>query len=430
MKELPIFLQSILDHAAIAQPKTILTLEGLPLKLWPAEKGHIQWLKSYLEPAAAEHHGTVQDGNAWKIGCFFDMDIVSDAAAFQQSGKIDWIDVWNGRSVIRRSIFNRGLVLDYDSEEGLLCCYDLCNMQIIQVTSAHTKSPAHELGRLIRDIYLSLMRSKGWNLFHAAAIQANGTTYLFPGSSGSGKTSLVIAMVQSGADFIANDRILLKLDNDKIRIKPYPMAIAIGLGTAQQYPVLKNLILEPSVLQYPRRRYSLQNVVNTPMAKWSELPDKLQLFPHELIKSLGATGKISTGDRVGAVIFPAISRFQVSEFQKISRSSAEKIFSANVIEGNDDITAPWRPLPWNSKYQPRHREIVDRLLQLPMLKFSFHANRSNMNEVKSYATHLGAAMDTFFPGIESGNITSDTSGCKTSPNDNPKQPADIQSILP
>jgi len=407
MTGLPHFIKSIMNCARDAKSETLFHLGELEFSLWPGEKGHVQWLKSYLQPAVVERPVKYASQRAWKVGSYFDMEIIKDISVFKRAGYTDWVDVWTGRKIVHRMFFGQNCILDFDPEEGFACCYDLAQKQVIQVTSAHTTSSVHELGRLLRDIYTAHMRFEGWELFHAGAFRANDTIYMVPGASGAGKTSLIVAMVKSGAEFVSNDRVFLKCNKEGVSLRPYPMAAAIGLGTVQQYSTLRGLVLEPWELQYPRRRYHYQKVQATPEFQWPQLEEKLQFFPNELMANLEGGGSgIHGGGQIGAIISPQLNDIQRSEFKRMSRSSAQEILKKSYIDGNTDITSPWRPLPWQAHPVENHHLIINRLLEFPLVNFTFYASRSRMNEVSSYSSYLREAMDSLFP-LMSGDNSSD-----------------------
>ena len=393
MSPLPDFINAILQQAEQAEPLESIGVDTLTIDAWPPEPGHLEWLKQYLSPLAHSGKSGDHENQRWKIGSFFAADIISAMAILLESGRVDWFEVWNGKCHLQRVFFSPALVVDFDREYGHLCCYDLDQHRITLVTSAHTPDPLHELGRLMRDVMTEYLRADGWELFHAGAVRIDGRTILLPGNSGAGKTSLVVALLHAGADYIANDRVFLKPTADGVLLRAFPMAIAMGLGTAMQYPQLKHHILEPWSLAYPRRRLLPEQVAQNPEQAWEKLPDKLQFFPQELTRLMGMRDVVADG-RVDAVVFPRIHDLQGTQLHPADPEEARRILVDNVLDpSRGGLTAPWRPLNFPRPQQPSHQHSIDRLLQCPLVQFNFLASRNLLNDVRRYGDYLLGALD-------------------------------------
>ena len=394
MKPFPFFLDTILQQTFDANVTKTINLNGLGVDLWLAEQGYASWLEMYLSPLAKAGSPNENKKNTWKAGNFFSPEVVSDTAIFLESGVMDWFEVWNGKCHIRRLFFSPQLVVDFDREYGTVCCYDLENKTVTLVTSAHTSDPVHELGRCIRDLLTAFMRSRGWELFHAGAVRVGGKICLLPGYSGAGKTSLVVAMLHAGGDYIANDRVFIKVTGDTVRLKAFPMAAAIGMGTAMQYPQLKHYIQNPWSLKYPRRRLTPEQVSVNPEQAWEKLPDKLQFFPQELIRLMGK-GQIVEGGTIEAVVLPHISDYQGASVTPAEVEKVSSILENNVLDPSlDSSTAPWRPFDFPPVKAPSYQTSIEKLLTLPLVDFHFLASRNLLNDVRNYSRYLLSTIES------------------------------------
>lgn len=65
-------------------------------------------------------------------------------------------------------------------------------------------------------------------LFHAAVIEMGGTTVMFPGEAGSGKTTLVAALLMHGCQFFSDELAVISADDLHVSPLPLPMSIKPG----------------------------------------------------------------------------------------------------------------------------------------------------------------------------------------------------------
>jgi hypothetical protein len=73
-------------------------------------------------------------------------------------------------------------------------------------------------------------------LFHAAVIEKEGTTVMFPGEAGSGKTTLVAALLRSGCWFYSDELAVINIDDLNVFPLPLPMSIKPGsVGPLEPY---------------------------------------------------------------------------------------------------------------------------------------------------------------------------------------------------
>ncbi len=78
----------------------------------------------------------------------------------------------------------------------------------------------HPLGSLLM---LYLVHLKGGVLMHASAVIDSGNSYLFSGVSGIGKSTMARLWFECGADVINDDRVILRLQGDDVKIYNNPM---------------------------------------------------------------------------------------------------------------------------------------------------------------------------------------------------------------
>jgi hypothetical protein len=73
-------------------------------------------------------------------------------------------------------------------------------------------------------------------LFHAAVLEKDGTTIVFPGETGSGKTTLAAALMINGCRFFSDEIAVLNVENLCVSPLPLPMSIKPGsVGPLSRY---------------------------------------------------------------------------------------------------------------------------------------------------------------------------------------------------
>ena len=95
---------------------------------------------------------------------------------------------------------------------------------------------------IFRPILDELLYDSGYMLLHAAGVASHGEGCIITGPAGSGKTSVVSGLIDKGFEFIADDRIVLKKDDDD-RVCMYAFPEYIRRVVTARGP--KRLVLPP-----------------------------------------------------------------------------------------------------------------------------------------------------------------------------------------
>ena len=69
----------------------------------------------------------------------------------------------------------------------------------------------------------------------------NGRGLIFPGSSGAGKTTLAIRLLQSGFDFLSDDMLFLDPSAESLRVLGFPDEIDVTGETLELMPQLQDI---------------------------------------------------------------------------------------------------------------------------------------------------------------------------------------------
>lgn len=282
-----------------------ITVQGLKLGLWASEAGYYPRLLQYLHPLPLEKPLPVQ--YHFRMGCFVGDEIFQQAIKSIDQGAVDISRVDTGHREIERIVFSPELIVDCDRYQGMLWVTDLARYSVTMVFSSRTHWKSLEVGRCAREIINGYLEDRDWQVFHSGAVQTESGTFVVIGNAGAGKTSLILSLVSSGAHFISNERSYITLENGELHTLVSPLPVAIGMGTALQFPQIRHFIRHPEYCLYPPRRMNRDLIRKTPENRWPELEDKVQLLPAEIIAALSAPEGLA-GGKVTGIVVPDMSR--------------------------------------------------------------------------------------------------------------------------
>ena len=169
----------------------------------------------------------------------------------------------------------------------------------------------------------------------------------------------------------------------------FPMAVAIGLGTALQFPQLAGLIEAPDRLQYPRQQLCLSRLAKTPRSEWHSLRDKLQILPCELTELLDTAGSVP-GGKLHALVVPEISKVsQKAVVQSIDRPFALETLGENVIgRANDRGYPPWLEINFRKRKMSRKDLPMKKLSQVSAVRISFGLSLDHFEDNRNFVDRL------------------------------------------
>ncbi len=90
--------------------------------------------------------------------------------------------------------------------------------------------------------YMQWRLLQGYVLCHAGAVAREGRGLALCGTSGAGKSTVSLALVRRGMDFVSNDRLLLRRDGAGVEIQGVPKHPRVNPGTIVHNPMLHPLV--------------------------------------------------------------------------------------------------------------------------------------------------------------------------------------------
>ncbi|WP_338058272.1 lactate/malate family dehydrogenase [Streptomyces roseifaciens] len=165
--------------------------------------------------------------------------------------------------------------------------------------------------RLTREVVRGQLLADGWSILHASAVVRDGQTVLTLGDKGAGKTTTALLLARAGWQLLANDRVFIRREDDRLRVLPWPSAAAIGLGLLDAlgwYDQVRERVQRGEQLhptQHQKVTDALHSGSRTPLWKESGKELKPQFFPDQLHSWLGLT--LATEGHSARILFPQIT---------------------------------------------------------------------------------------------------------------------------
>ena len=101
----------------------------------------------------------------------------------------------------------------------------------------------NQLVNFINSQYMTWLQHNDWLICHAAGLVFNHKAYAFAGFSGGGKSTLMLHLLNyTNADYLTNDRLFVRADEDGVKAAGIPKLPRINPGTIVHNPRLHGLI--------------------------------------------------------------------------------------------------------------------------------------------------------------------------------------------
>jgi hypothetical protein len=362
-------------------------LEGLEVELRSIDPAPSRWVLKYLEPLSLM---PPQDRQRIYTVTYLHSDEIV-LAAIRSFDDFDIVPVRrHGHTrYVRRRKLSANTIVYCDPDEGIIWLSDLDINSIILIVSSRTMWPSVAFADVAIELVTRYLEEQDWTLFHAGAVHTERGTLMVVGYSGTGKTSLILALLAGGARFIANELLFVRSTALGVRVLGFPRAIAVGLGSAVQFPLLADLIDAPDELLFPRRRLNRSSIVGAPRSEWQHLEDKLQLLPSEISPRLNSPAAIAGGTLL-AVVVPKIDKtLKRAMVESLNYESVYKIVSDNHL----GLSENGRHRPWlEMNFRPESKNVQTTLLEelsgLSPIRFRFGFSEDSLAATHGYADQL------------------------------------------
>ena len=118
-------------------------------------------------------------------------------------------------------------------------------------------SPASRLAWLISHLLFSIslveiMKRRGLYSIHAAGLALHGQGVILAGTSGVGKSTLAIALLRAGFQYLGDDTLFLAPAAGGLRVLAFPDELDVTRHTAELFPELGHLRATPMPSHFPK----------------------------------------------------------------------------------------------------------------------------------------------------------------------------------
>lgn len=337
------------------------SVDGLDVNIRSVDASQVGWVLKYLQPLSLGMPEPVRQ----KCSCcmLYSDDLVVEAIRYLCTpGVTTFIRNGKNKAELICSRISRDVTLCCNTKDGIFWLIDLEVNCTHIVYSSRTRQPSLEFARTVRNTVVAYLEGEGWVSYHAGAVDTDQGVLMIVGNSGAGKTSLILALLRCGARYIANERLLVRQESAGFKVLGYPMAIAVGIGTARQFRGLSQLVESPDQLLYPRSRFSKSRVARTPPEQQLLLDDKLQLLPEELSQYVGSIGAVR-GGLVRSIVVPQVSREPISTtVLPLKQPAVLQVLTDNYMGLKSDNAHPvWVQRPRAVLDSTLERDAIDQL---------------------------------------------------------------------
>ncbi len=151
------------------------------------------------------------------------------------------------------------LFVDYEQRSRLLVTPGEGRIQI-SVTGSHPGDAVLAAHPLLTIALLETMKRFGRFPLPAAGLSRNGKGVLVPGASGAGKSTMSVALVRAGFDFLADDTVFITTTVDGLWVWGFPDEIDVTEDTTAMVPELGYLAGSPLLPGRDKHSFRVEEV--------------------------------------------------------------------------------------------------------------------------------------------------------------------------
>jgi hypothetical protein len=249
--------------ARVAPTRSCFRFENWTIDVTTPDPADLRWLAGFLDPSFEEVPGAPAD--CW-------VELVIDRTAYRRLARLGrpghgplvegfandakpaWLERW--ARAASATIFHQ-------DRHGLFYVVADDAAHVMIFAAERTPRCRVTMMRVVRELAMNRVVATGDLLVHGAAIAVSGGVVVICGPKGSGKTTLLMSMLRTGAaDYVANDRCVLRPDGTGLRVRGLPTLVSIRRDTLAWFPSARSDLerLRPDLFDpdpAPGPRYSV-----------------------------------------------------------------------------------------------------------------------------------------------------------------------------
>ncbi len=221
--------------AGLSAPhETHLNIAGLPFVIKVNQPSLHRTVLRYFSPFVDEPQpGAIEVWGVHDPAPYLRTSLLTLATHKTGNPKESFYDIDGGRAILKR----RTGVVHYIHNNSFYAVGDMA------------KNP-RQLINLVPAAFAHQLRLRGYVAIHASGISIDGSGIAFAGHSGSGKSTVALRLVESGCDFVSNDRVYLHTEDDAVVMWGAPKWPRVNPGTILNVKSLKGLVGQEEMSRY------------------------------------------------------------------------------------------------------------------------------------------------------------------------------------
>ncbi|WP_328373323.1 hypothetical protein OG800_50085 (plasmid) [Streptomyces sp. NBC_00445] len=256
----------------------------------------------------------------------------------------------------------------------------------VTVRCAQETAALHWAARLPRQAITAQLLENGAVYAHTAALSLGGRGVVIAGHRGRGKTTTLLASLHRlGADYVTNDRLLLRADSDLVG-HVWPARLRAGIGTLSVLPHLADLVPQA------------QRVVPD-AERWTSRP-KVAVEPWDFARLVSGEAQVLGSLRPSMLVFPQLDPTAAAvRVEPVARARVReellhtRLFMTDPGRGPSSHINHWLwPTPDPQTMDRNLARVVDALAELPC--YRIHAG----GEPAALADAVGGLLE-LGPGV-------------------------------
>ncbi len=342
--------------------KDIYSYQGTHCILRTNHQAHADWLSvcfQYYYHYCRDHHDILKFPNDDCYSIYSYVDEQTYLRLFEWVEEILLLRVGYFYDDIAEITFSDGGIV-VDKRKKMILCFHQTMKQIYFISDGSEQIVQDEIMKAMREVMTWEMEKKGFYLFRASVVEKDGKSILFSGESGAGKTAIMLGLLEKGYHFLANDQVLVGVENRTVKTIAWPSKIGITLATTMQFEQLMGIYADLGSLDFPQNRI---HSLALDQLEENEI-DRVDLSTKELVMNF-QTKFVREAELEQAFLiddFPAQENFEKMEYSPELIDHLKKLAFFPHLNPEDSGFSPW--FHSSKTYSPKVWSTFDLTLKI------------------------------------------------------------------